>query len=112
MSPRKNEKAQLPNQPIEHYLDFKTSELREKYSGRSKIPMETFHELYFAGQVDIKGDCLDVMELRHDWASFRFTLSLYWYFLTGMMPEVIMHTRSQGKVYWEANCCAVTDLVL
>jgi hypothetical protein len=97
MSPRKNEKAQLPGKPIDSYLTFKTDELREKYSGRSKIPMETFHELYFAGKVDFKGDALDVLEFRHDWASFRFTLSLFWFFLTGMMPEVIMHTRSQGE---------------
>ena len=62
-----------------------------------KIPMETFHELYFDGKVDVKGDILDVLEFRHDWASFRFTISLYVFFLTGMMPEVIMHTRSQGS---------------
>lgn len=96
-SPRKNEKVKLPGKPIEHYLDFKTPQLREKYSGRSKIPMETFHEMYFRGEVDIKADMLDILELRHDWASFRFTMSLYWYFLTGMMPEVILHSRSQGN---------------
>jgi sphingolipid C9-methyltransferase len=95
-SPRKNEKAQLPGKPIETYLTFKTQELRDKYYGRSKIPMDTFHELYFDGKVDVKGDVLDVLEFRHDWASFRFTVSLFVFFLTGMMPEVIMHTRSQG----------------
>ena len=58
--------------------------------------METFHEMYFDGAVDFKGDALEVMEYRHDWASFRFTISLFRFFLTGMMPEVIMHTRSQG----------------
>jgi len=96
MSPRKNEKARLPGKPIEHYLTFHSDEDRDKYYGRSKIPMETFHEMYFDGKVDFNGDCLDIMEYRHDWASFRFTLSLFWFFLTGMMPEVIMHTRSQG----------------
>lgn len=58
--------------------------------------METFHEMYFDGAVDFKGDALEVMEYRHDWANFRFTISLFRFFLTGMMPEVIMHTRSQG----------------
>jgi hypothetical protein len=73
--------------------------------------METFHEMYFDGAVDFKGDALEAMEYRHDWASFRFTISLFWYFLTGMMPEVIMHTRSQGKlvkrktVSCSINCC-------
>ena len=95
-SPRKNEKAKYPGRPIEHYLHFHREEDREKYRGRSKIPLETFHEKYFEGDVDFKGDALEVMEYRHDWASFRFTLSLFRFFFTGMMPEVIMHTRSQG----------------
>lgn len=60
--------------------------------------METFHEMYFDGAVDFKGDCLEAMEYRHDWAAFRFTMSLYKFFLTGMIPEVIMHTRSQGII--------------
>lgn len=59
--------------------------------------METFHEMYFDGDVDFKGDALDALEYRHEWASFRFTLSLCWFFFTGMLPELIMHTRSQGK---------------
>ena len=67
-----------------------------KYHGKSKIPIETFHEMYFDGAVDFKGDALEVLEYRHDWANFRFTISLFRFFLTGMMPEVIMHTRSQG----------------
>ncbi|KAF2842973.1 S-adenosyl-L-methionine-dependent methyltransferase [Patellaria atrata CBS 101060] len=96
-SPRINEKARFPGKPIESYLTFHKEEDKEKYYGRSKIPMETFHEMYFDGKVDFKGDCLEAMEYRHDWASFRFTLSLYWFFLTGMMPEVILHTRSQDE---------------
>lgn len=96
-SPRKNEKAQYPGAPIEHYLTFHKQEDKAKYHGHKKIPMETFHEKYFDGDVDFNGDCLEVMEYRHDWANFRFTLSLFWFFLTGMIPEVIMHTRSQDE---------------
>jgi sphingolipid C9-methyltransferase len=97
VSPRKNDKAKLPGKPIEHYLTFKTPELKEKYFGKAKIPMGHFFEHYFNGEVDFKGDCLDVMEYRHDWASFRFTMNLYWFFLTGTIPEMIMHTKSQDE---------------
>ena len=38
--------------------------------------METFHEMYFDEKVDFNGDALEIMEYRHDWASFRFTISL------------------------------------
>lgn len=96
ISPRRNEKAKLPGRPVEYYLNFKRESDRAKYRGSNKIPMETFHELYFDGHVDFKGDCLDVMEYRHDWASFRFTIGLIRHFLLGMIPELIMHTRSQG----------------
>ena len=63
--------------------------------------METFHEMYFDGKVEFKGDALEVLEYRHDWANFRFTFSLFRYFFTGMIPEVIMHSRSQG---WASTC--------
>jgi len=95
-SPRKNEKATFPGKPIDHYLTFHKQEDREKYFGKKTIPMETFHEMYFDGDVDFNGDCLEILEQRHDWANFKFTYSLIKFFLTGMMPEVIMHTRSQG----------------
>ncbi|KAL1304767.1 hypothetical protein AAFC00_003704 [Neodothiora populina] len=96
-TPRKNEKAKYPGLPVEHYLTFHKAEDKAAYFGHKKIPMETFHEKYFDGDVDFNGDALEIMEYRHDWANFRFTLSLFWFFLTGMMPEVIMHTRSQDE---------------
>jgi sphingolipid C9-methyltransferase len=96
LTPRKNEKAKYPGRPIEHYLTFHKEADRLKYRGKTKISMWTFFEMYFDGDVDFNGDCLEVLEYRHDWASFGFTLALYKFFLTGMMPEVIMHTRSQG----------------
>ena len=97
LSPRKNEKARYPGRPVEHYLHFKDETDRARYHGKAKIPMETFHEMYFDGKVEFKGDALEIMEYRHDWANFKFTFSLFRFFLTGMIPEVIMHSRSQGR---------------
>ena len=96
MSPRKNDKARFPGAPVEHYLNFRDPAERAKYHGKNKIPMHTFHEMYFNNRVDFNGDALEVLEYRHDWASFRFTLGLVWYFFTRMIPETIMHSRSQG----------------
>ena len=97
ISPRRNEKAKFPGKPVEHYLHFRREEDRTKYYGKNRIPMETFHEMYFDEKVDFKGDCLEVMEYRHDWASFRFTLSLFRFFFTGFIPEMLFHTRSQDE---------------
>lgn len=99
LSPRMNEKARYPGRGIEHYLEFKREEDREKYYGKKTIPMHTFHEMYFDGLVEFKGDCLEVMEYRHDWANFQFTWGLFWYFFSGFLPEVIVHSRSQGTDY-------------
>lgn len=96
-SPRISEKVKLPGYPIEKYMTFKDKELAEKYKGDTKINYETFHELYFDNKIDVNGDMLDILEDRHDWANFEFNLSLFKFFLTGMMPEVILHTRSQDE---------------
>jgi hypothetical protein len=95
-APRKNEKAKFPGKPIEHYLKFHKAEDREKYNGQKTIPMETFYEMYFDGDVDFNGDALEILELRHDWVNFRFTFGLIKHFLFGFIPEAIMHSRSQG----------------
>lgn len=97
ISPRKNDKARYPGRPVQDYLKFRSESDTLKYSGKNRIPMETFHEMYFDEKVDFKGDCLEAMEYRHDWANFRFTFSLFRFFLLGMIPEVILHSRSQGK---------------
>jgi hypothetical protein len=95
---RKNEKVKLPGRPIESYLNFLNTSHREKYKERNKIPIDTFQTLYFNGDVEFKGDCLEVLEYRHDWASFHFTLNIFKFFLFGFIPEMILHTRSQGKI--------------
>ena len=96
MSPRKNEKVKLPGRPIEHYLTFKKEADQLKYRGKTKIPMETFHNMYFDGDVEFNGDCLEILEYRADWVSFRFTISLFKFIFFQFAPEVTMRTRSQG----------------
>ncbi|KAF2684974.1 S-adenosyl-L-methionine-dependent methyltransferase [Lentithecium fluviatile CBS 122367] len=96
-APRKNERARLPDKPIEHYLNFHKEEDRDSYYGKHRIPLETFQEKYFDGEVSFKGDCLEILEMRHDWANFRFTIGNIKHFLFGFLPEMIMHTRSQDE---------------
>jgi hypothetical protein len=70
---RVNEKVPFPGKPVEHYIDLKNSSLRKYVEAGKKLPMQKFHDEFFDGKVDFKGDVLDVMEYRHDWASFGFT---------------------------------------
>lgn len=96
-SPRMNEKARFPGRPVEHYLNFRTEGDRAKYRGKRKIPIEVFYEKYFRGDVTFKsGDCLENLEYRHDWANFSFSWGVFKHFLFGFVPELIVHSRSQG----------------
>jgi sphingolipid C9-methyltransferase len=67
LTPRRNEKVKLPGRPIEHYLTFRRKADNIRYRGNNKIPIDTFQELYFNGDVEFNGDCLEVLEYRHDW---------------------------------------------
>lgn len=53
---RKNEKVVLPGKDIEEYLEFHDKELKAKYHGKEKIPMQEFHDAYFEKKIDFKGE--------------------------------------------------------
>lgn len=53
---RKNEKVILPDRNIEEYITIHDPELKAKYHGREKIPMQVFHDAYFEGKVDFNGE--------------------------------------------------------
>ena len=46
---------------------------------------------------NIQGDVLEILEQRHDWATFNFTPELFKYVLTRLIPEVIVHSQSQDE---------------
>ncbi|KAI1073388.1 S-adenosyl-L-methionine-dependent methyltransferase [Whalleya microplaca] len=102
-SPRLNEKVGLPGRKVEYYLKFKRADDRARWSGRNKIPMQKFFELYFNGHVDLNGDTLEVMEYRHDWATFNFTPDLFRYILFNFAFDVIFHYQSQDEEQVQPN---------
>lgn len=96
-SPNINDKVKLPGRPVEHYITFKKEEDRQRWRGHNKIPMKTFYEMYFDGDVEFNGDCLDIMEYRHDWANFSFTRALFHFILFTFFPDVLFHSRKQDE---------------
>jgi len=85
----------LPGKPLSSYVTFTDANLAQSYPDGSKIPMETWFEAYFDQKCDIKLDMLDMIETRHDWANFSFTLSQLQFFLTQWIPETLWHSRKQ-----------------
>ncbi|KAI7861852.1 S-adenosyl-L-methionine-dependent methyltransferase [Spinellus fusiger] len=96
-APRYRNYISLPGQPLETYITVHDPELKALYHGRNKIPMETFFEAYFEGKVEFNGDALEILELRHDWASFQFTLGQFKFFLLQWLPETFWHSRDQDE---------------
>ena len=97
VSPRRNERVKLPGRPVESYISFRKEQDRDTYYGRNKVPIFDFHEKYFAEEVDVKGDMLDALEQRHDWANFKFTWAAFKHVFVGFGPEMLWHSRSQDE---------------
>ncbi|KAI8324233.1 S-adenosyl-L-methionine-dependent methyltransferase [Martensiomyces pterosporus] len=87
----------LPNEPLESYITILDKELKAKYHGSNKIPMETFFERYFDGDIDLTGDALEILEKRHDWATFGFTWSAIKFFILQWIPELLWHSKKQDE---------------
>ncbi|RUP44742.1 hypothetical protein BC936DRAFT_149063 [Jimgerdemannia flammicorona] len=96
-APRYNNKVNLPEHPIEEYITIRDPVLKSLYNGRNKIPMETFFEAYFDDKIDLNGDALHILESRHDWAAFQFTLGQFQFFLTQWIPETLWHSKKQDE---------------
>ena len=61
--PRVNEKVQLPGKDIEEYITIKDVELKKRYHGKEKIPMQIFHDAYFEGKIDFNGMSHSILHL-------------------------------------------------
>lgn len=81
------------------YMKFNDLKMASKYlsAEKSRIPIETFFEAYFDGKIDIKGDMLDLLENRHEWAGFGFTFGHLSFLIQNLLPEAAFHSRSQDE---------------
>ncbi|KAF9074716.1 sphingolipid C9-methyltransferase [Rhodocollybia butyracea] len=95
---RRTNRVDLPaNVEANEYFEIKDAELKKHYPAGTKIPMQVFHDSYFEGKLDIKGDVLKTLEHRHLFVSFTMTWALLRYVLTTLIPDVILHTSEQDS---------------
>ncbi|KAJ2453337.1 hypothetical protein EV183_002292 [Coemansia sp. RSA 2336] len=92
-----DQEGALPNQPLETYMTILDKELKSKYHGSTKIPMEEFFERYFDGDIDLTGDALEIFEKRYDWAFFPITINVAKFFLLQWIPELLWHSKKQDE---------------
>ncbi|KAJ3046377.1 hypothetical protein HK097_000905 [Rhizophlyctis rosea] len=92
----KRPQTNLPGKKVEDYLEIKDAALKQ-FSGKNKIPIVHFFENYFDEKIDIKGDMLDLLEARYDWAKFTWTVEQAKFFFTQWIPETLWHSRKQDE---------------
>ena len=75
-------------------VQFKDKNL-EKRCLRGTIPMETFYEAYFAGDLDIEGNIFDFMRSRNEFVKYKLTTGHLKWVITNFIPEVAIHSKKQ-----------------
>lgn len=81
-------------------LDFivpKTDATRARYKTGSKPSFGHFIEDYVNQKIDIKGNFEEFMMLRHGYFDFTLTPHHIKFFLTRMIPEVLIHSKAQDE---------------
>jgi cyclopropane fatty-acyl-phospholipid synthase-like methyltransferase len=78
------------------YFTFKNESLSRKHQGKS-ISIDVLQEAYFAGEVDVKGDLLETLCARHEYAKYVLSWRHFWFFCTQWVPELVTHSRIQDE---------------
>ena len=81
---------------ITDHVVFNNKELAKKYS-KKRIPMATFYEAYFDGDIDLKSDIFDFLADRDLFTSFSLTQKHFQWAVTNFLPEVLIHSQEQDE---------------
>jgi len=81
---------------ITDFIEFSDKKLKQRCIDR-KVPMETFYEAYFAGDLDFKGDICEFLSKRDEFVRFSITPNHLKWAVTNFIPEVAIHSKNQDK---------------
>lgn len=81
---------------ISDYVHFNDEKLAKKYRA-TEIPMSVLYESYFDGELDIKGDVLDMLRARHGLVKYNITRQHLQWAMTNFVPDVVNHSRAQDE---------------
>ena len=81
---------------ISDFVEVKNSRVSGRYS-RDKVAIGHFVEDYIAQKIDINVPLLDIINLRSEVFTYDYTLHHYYFFLSRMIPEVVIHSKKQDE---------------
>src|SRR5689334_22714589 len=77
------------------YVVFVDKRLERRF-GQGPMPMETLHEAYVDGAVDIP-DLEAFLDARGELVDFKITLGHLGFLVTRMVPEWLIHSKAQDQ---------------
>jgi cyclopropane fatty-acyl-phospholipid synthase-like methyltransferase len=89
-----NDELHVEAPQLTDHVVFNDKRLAARYAGR-RIPMATFYEAYFDGDLDIPGNIHDLLRERQRWLSYRIELRHLEWAATHFLPEALLHTQAQ-----------------
>ena len=81
---------------ISDLIEVKNPRVAKRYL-KKKVAMGHFIEDYISEKVDIKVSFMELLKYKNDIFSFNFVASHYYFFISRMIPEVIIHSQKQDK---------------
>ncbi len=84
----------MANADLSHFVVFEDRKLAARYT--SRIPMATLIEAYLDEALDVP-DIDAFLDARHDLVTFDLTADHLRFFVTRMIPEWLVHSKSQDK---------------
>ena len=81
---------------ISDLIEVKNPRVAGRYL-KKKVAMGHFVEDYISEKVDIKVSFMELLKYKDDIFSFNFAAPHYYFFISRMIPEVIIHSQKQDK---------------
>ena len=81
---------------VTDYIDVRKKSLVSRYAKKT-VAIGHFIEDYMAGDVDIKGDFLEMMRSKNQIFNWKFVGHHWKFFLTRLIPEVTLHSKKQDE---------------
>ncbi|MFY0653784.1 MAG: class I SAM-dependent methyltransferase [Cyclobacteriaceae bacterium] len=81
---------------ISDFVEVKNNSVSGRYS-RGKVAMGHFVEDYIAEKIDINIPLIDLIDYRDEIFTYEYTSHHYYFFISRMIPEVVIHSKKQDE---------------
>lgn len=81
---------------ISDFVEVKNPRVAGRYM-KQKVAIGHFVEDYMSGKIDINQPLVDILFNRGEIFKYDYTAHHYWFFISRMIPEVLIHSKKQDE---------------